>query len=284
MGGFLLNRQHALVSYGRPGQIEEVRNPRVLQRPEGQRTRVQQRCETRDRRRHTRNDAECATVVRDALLGRRRARASCTRRIIAGSIDLGGGERAAPRHRCSASPRFDQKLLREVDRLVHASQPTRGRSDREQHPVARIRQEPRCVRRRKPESLVDLMLERERPTHHFHQPVANCLRAPLRIGVGRRLELATERAAQPGLLLDLADGTLLVALAPFDLPFGERPVVVLRPMDEQDLDRRPGTADNDAAGGTNERAQRTALRAASSRRSQTAGQASRAAALRSRSS
>src|SRR5262249_39444315 len=66
-----------------------------------------------------------------------------------------------------------------------------------------------------------------------HQVVANLLLAPLAVAVVRAAELGAEAAAQARLLLDLADGGLLPALARVELPLGERPVAVVRTVDEQ---------------------------------------------------
>ncbi len=59
----------------------------------------------------------------------------------------------------------------------------------------------------------------------------------------RRRQLGAELAAEPGLLLDLAHGTGLVALPRLALPLRERPVVVLRPVHEQE----PAVAHDDPA-------------------------------------
>jgi len=58
--GGVLHREHALVPQRPPRHVEQVGHARVLQDLEGQRTRVQQRRETGDRRDHVRHDAECA--------------------------------------------------------------------------------------------------------------------------------------------------------------------------------------------------------------------------------
>ncbi len=52
--------------------------------------------------------------------------------------------------------------------------------------------------------------------------------------VGGRVELVAEPAAQPGLLLDLAQRGVLPALAVVELALGQRPVVVARAMHDRD--------------------------------------------------
>ena len=70
----------------------------------------------------------------------------------------------------------------------------------------------------------------------LHQPVAHDLGAALAVLVGRRLELGAEAAAQPDLLLDLAQRGVLPALALVELALGQRPVVVARAVHDHDLD------------------------------------------------
>ena len=68
-----------------------------------------------------------------------------------------------------------------------------------------------------------------------HDPVAHDLGPPLRVAVPGLARRVAERAAEAGLLLDLAQGGLLVALPGLGLALGEAPVVVARAVDEQDV-------------------------------------------------
>ena len=65
--------------------------------------------------------------------------------------------------------------------------------------------------------------------------------------VARRRELVAEPAAQPGLLLDLAQRGLLPALAGVELALGQRPVVVARAVHDRDLAPAGAAAHDDAA-------------------------------------
>ena len=96
-----------------------------------------------------------------------------------------------------------------------------------------------------PAPLVDLVQRLEAVVgEDAHRPPADGLRPPLAVGVLLRGELRAERAAQPGLLVHLAQRGLLVGLAPVELALGERPVLVVRPVDDADLaaaeDHAPG--------------------------------------------
>ena len=79
-----------------------------------------------------------------------------------------------------------------------------------------------------------------------HQPPAHALRPPFRVPVARRRQLLAELAAQAGLLLDLAQGAVLVALARIRLPLRERPVVVLGPVHDDNA----SVADDQPSGGS----------------------------------
>ena len=70
----------------------------------------------------------------------------------------------------------------------------------------------------------------------LHQPVADDLRAALVVAVGDGRELVAQPAAQPDLLLDLAQRGLLPALAGVELALGQRPVVVARAVHDDQLD------------------------------------------------
>src|SRR6202012_3215885 len=101
------------------------------------------------------------------------------------------------------------------------------------------------VGRGDPAQLVDLVVGREAVVRgHVHQPVADDLVPALAVGVAGGRELAAERAAQAGLLVDLAHRALLPALARVELALGQRPVVIARPVDQRD----PPAAPHDAAG------------------------------------
>ena len=74
---------------------------------------------------------------------------------------------------------------------------------------------------RAPAELVDLPVGREGVVlRRLHDPIPDDLRPPLRVvvpGLARRL---AERAAEAGLLFDLAEGGILVAFAGLVLPLG----------------------------------------------------------------
>src|SRR5205085_111867 len=99
-----------------------------------------------------------------------------------------------------------------------------------------------------PANLVDLGLRREAPLQGTHPPVADDLRPALAVGVARLAELLEELAAEPGLLLDLAQRTRLVGFTGVALALREAPVVVLGPVHEQHLplshDEPAGGADD----------------------------------------
>src|SRR6185436_19732311 len=80
-----------------------------------------------------------------------------------------------------------------------------------------------------------------------HDPVAGGLRPSAAVDVPRGRELALESAAQPRLLLHLADGGRFLALAVLALALRERPVVVGRTVDEQDLGGAPAAVAHDDA-------------------------------------
>src|SRR5688572_7393979 len=100
---------------------------------------------------------------------------------------------------------------------------------------------------RQPAHLVDLVRGGELAVERLHHPVADDLGAALVVAVAGRRELVAEPAAQPDLLLDLAQRGVLPALAGVELAFRERPVVVARAVDERDLDPAAAPAPDDAA-------------------------------------
>src|SRR5439155_26626292 len=85
-----------------------------------------------------------------------------------------------------------------------------------------------------------------------HRPVAGLLGPAPRVDVVRVPDLAAEQAAQAGLLLDLAAGCLRIELARLELALGKRPVVVRRPVDEQDLEPAGCPTHDESARGANE--------------------------------
>src|SRR5207247_4440858 len=70
-----------------------------------------------------------------------------------------------------------------------------------------------------------------------------------RVDVARDSELEAERADDAGLLQDLTEGALLVALARLVLPLRQCPVVVTRPVHEQHLEPGPAAPACDHASG-----------------------------------
>src|SRR6478609_4906468 len=77
--------------------------------------------------------------------------------------------------------------------------------------VTLVAQGPGCFVERHPARVVGFVVEAELARLDLHQPVPRALAAALGVPVGRRRELAPERAAEAGLLLDLAQGALLLA-------------------------------------------------------------------------
>ena len=125
-----------------------------------------------------------------------------------------------------------------------------GRRGVEKLAVALVREDAGGLGQRNERRVVDLVCRGELSCDRRHRPVANGLRATAGVPVARRGELAAELAAQSGLLLDLAHCRLLLGLARLELPLGERPVVVRRAVDEQDLGGAvlAGSADEPACG------------------------------------
>src|SRR5581483_1420925 len=112
--------------------------------------------------------------------------------------------------------------------------------------VALVRREGRRLGEGHPAHLVDLVL-RHGLTARLHPVVPHLFGTAALIGVVGAPHLGAGVAAEPGLLLDLAPRALLPRLARIELALGQRPVVVARPVDEQDV----AVADDDAARGAN---------------------------------
>jgi hypothetical protein len=89
---------------------------------------------------------------------------------------------------------------------------------------------------RHPAGVVDLVRHPQGACGRGHLPVADSFGSSLRITVGAGPDLAAQPAAQPRLLLDLAQRRLGLGLARVELALGERPVVIARPVDQDDLD------------------------------------------------
>jgi hypothetical protein len=103
---------------------------------------------------------------------------------------------------------------------------------------------------RHPACVVDLVRRSEGACGRGHLPVADGLGSSLRIMVGGGPDLTGQPAAQSRLLLDLAQRRLGLGLARVELALGERPVVVGRPVDQDDLDpAAPAMAPDDPAAG-----------------------------------
>src|SRR5215211_5881080 len=115
--------------------------------------------------------------------------------------------------------------------------------------VVRVAQQRGCSRDVDPAHLVHLVVRHERGTAvlRLHQPVADRLRAPLVVVVADRRQLLAEPAAQADLLLDLAQRGRLPCLARVELALRQRPVVVARPVHDDELDRTAGRAAPDHA-------------------------------------
>src|SRR6266511_1528459 len=119
---------------------------------------------------------------------------------------------------------------------------------REREPVGRVGEGD-------PRDAVDLLVRLELAADRTHHVVAHDLRAGEDTVAGLT-ERTLDRAVQPRLLLDLAERALLVALTALALPLRERPVVVLRTVDEQHV----AVTHDDAAGGADDPAVVTTLR------------------------
>jgi hypothetical protein len=138
-----------------------------------------------------------------------------------------------------------------------------------------------------PSHRIHLVTRRRVAGDRPHQPVADHLVPALAIDVGRRAQLLAERAAQPGLLLDLPQRRVLVRLAGVQLPLGQCPVVVAGPVDEQELGRAGVVeAGDEPAGGLDGPGGRAQLQARFplvSSAAQASGNSALASRLRSRS-
>ncbi len=104
-----------------------------------------------------------------------------------------------------------------------------------------------------PGDLVDLVLERAGAAGHAGRPVVHLLggRTSGRVehGVLRRRQRHPEAHDEPGLLEGLAGRGHAGVLAGVELALGPRPVVVLRPVHEGDLQASVATAPGQRAGG-----------------------------------
>ena len=114
----------------------------------------------------------------------------------------------------------------------------------------------RGIGRRNPTPLVDLVVRVPRRTSSDdrHVPEPHLFVAPLPVYIADRRQLVTQRATVSGLLLDLADGRVLVGLARLDLALGQAPVVVAR-AGARPAPRRPDpgrVAGDDTARGPDE--------------------------------
>ena len=100
-------------------------------------------------------------------------------------------------------------------------------------PVAVVGQQGERLLRLDPAELVDLVVRDEgRLVDHLHRPVAHQLGPPANLVLDGR-KLSHQRAAQAGLLLDLAQGGVLEGLAVVELPLRKRPVVLPGPVHER---------------------------------------------------
>src|SRR3954454_2850608 len=82
-----------------------------------------------------------------------------------------------------------------------------------------------------PGELVHLVVRLELARLGLHAVVAHELRAVLVVGVARVADVVLDAAAEPGLLLHLAQRRLLEVLALVELALREAPVVVARAVD-----------------------------------------------------
>jgi hypothetical protein len=128
--------------------------------------------------------------------------------------------------------------------------PEHGVDRVQDRPVPRVGQLARGARERDPANLVHLRVRLKDSIPDRHDPVADRLLAAPPVAVPRFNELGSEETVESRLLGDLAEGALLVRLAPLDLPLREGPIAVAGAMDEEDLAAAVGPgAENRAAGG-----------------------------------
>src|SRR5262249_43096412 len=153
-----------------------------------------------------------------------------------------------------------------------------------QNGVTRIRQQLIGLAEGDPARCVDLVPVGELAAADVHVPVADTLGPALRVRVERRRQLRTEGAHETGLLFDLPESALLVRLVRLGLPLGEAPVVVPRPVDDENLGTVESRTRNDASCGPNDADQRLAACACFHSCDHTSGHAARDSARRARSS
>ena len=151
-----------------------------------------------------------------------------------------GGARRAP---STPPPVLRFRVADEMDAHRHLDSGNSGSSRWREY----IEEFPRLCDREDTD-VVDLVRRSEISRDPCHDPVANGLRPSSAVDVPRGRELALEPAAQPRLLLHLAEGGRFLALAVLALPLRERPVVVGRTVDQQYLRGAPvAVAHDDAA-------------------------------------
>ncbi len=115
----------------------------------------------------------------------------------------------------------------------------------ENRPVTRVRELASRGRHRNPADLIDFLVRLERAVANGHRPVADTLVAAPPVAIPAGAELGAEKTLEARLLGDLAEGALLVVLPGLDLALRQGPVLVTRPMDEEDLDLRSGAGADD---------------------------------------
>ncbi len=128
------------------------------------------------------------------------------------------------------------------------AQVKRERSDDrgKQVDVALVGEKPARLGDAHPAPVVHFVAERQLAAGRLHPPVADALWTPTRVRVRRRRQLLVQRADEAGLFFDLPQRALLVSFARLGLPFGKRPVVVVRAVDHEHGRSDAGT-DNDAS-------------------------------------
>src|SRR4051812_10501439 len=165
-------------------------------------------------------------------------------------VPAGPSSRAQPSARPGKRSRFTRRPAAR-SRTPSQSLATQS-SDRLAHQVgvARIRQRAGRPPRLDPLQRVDLVvgLEARAVAGRLHQPVAHDLEALLVVAVAGRRQLGAQDAAQAGLLLDLANRRRLPRLAAVELALRQRPVVVARPVHDEELEPALAVAVDDAAG------------------------------------
>src|SRR3984957_5624503 len=117
--------------------------------------------------------------------------------------------------------------------------------DRDQLPVTGIRQQTGRIVEAQPTQLVDLLVGTEGPGDCCHDPVGHRLGPAFSVDVFGVTDEAEEIAGHPRLFLHFAQRGHLERLPRLELSLGERPVMLHRPVHDNDLEEPAQTADHE---------------------------------------